>query len=212
MMVNAQNFTPIPWEHQSDEMTTLWTWETEHFKVIVTGNISSVYFRIHDKTTDQMFFDGQARSFEEGEILIRETIGKAYPISLGYAHYAGPLRTTFMLADGDKKDLARFIDRAVEVTVLSADGSKHTYKGVAQINNYYLELRTEKVHVKILPSHILNIEPVLTVEGLDSDYERIDGRIFKGKVVPGCTGTPGFMQDTIEHNGITCPIHERNSR
>jgi hypothetical protein len=212
MMSNFQLFRPIPWQHQGDEMTTLWLWETEHFTVTITGNINSVYFRINDKSTNQMFFDGQARAFEEAEMVIRETIGKAYHPSLGYTPYAGSLMTTFVLADGDKKDLGRFVDRAVLVKVLNANGSQEEYKGVAKIVNYYLELHTEKVHIKILPSHIIDITPVLEVEGIDAEYERISGRIFKGNHIAGCTGSPGFMPNTIEHNGIPCPIHERKSR
>lgn len=211
-MIEYQSLRTIPWKHQGDEMTTLWTWEAEHFTVTVTGNVSSVYFRIHDKASDQMFFDGQSATFEQSEMVIRETIGKAYHPSLGYRPYAGALATTFMLATGDKKDLSRYIGRAVEVEVLNADGSKENYRGVVEIANYYLELRTEKIHIKVLPSHLLDIKPVVAAEGVDSEYERISGRTFKGKYQPGCTGFPGFMENTIEHGGLTCPIHERKVR
>lgn len=211
-MTDGNALKVIPWIHQGDEITTLWTWDTEHFTVTVTGNINSMYFRIHDKGSNQVFFDGQSVTFEEAEGVIRETIGKAYHPALGYRNFAGPLATTFMIATGDKKDLSRYIGRAVNVKVLSASGSQESYSGVAEIVGYYLELHTAKIHIKVLPSHILEIEPVVEVEGLDSEYERISGRIFKGKREPGCTGVQGFMENTVEHNSLPCPIHERKIR
>jgi hypothetical protein len=211
-MKEYQSLRTIPWKHQGDEITTLWTWDTEHFVITITGNVSSVYFRIHDRASDQMFFDGQSATFEQAEMVIRETIGKAYHPSLGYRAYAGALATTFMLATGDKKDLSRYIGRAVEVEVLNANGSKENYQGVAQIVNYYLELLTQKIHIKVLPSHLLDIRPLVEMKAIDSEYERISGRTFKGKYEKGCTGTPGFMENTLDHSGLTCPIHEYKTR
>lgn len=207
-----ESIKTIPWKHERDEITTLWIWDTEHFTVTVTGNVSSMYFRIHDKSTNQVFFDGQSATFEEAEIIVRETIGKAYHPALGYRNYAGSLATTFTIATGDKKDMSRYIGRAVTIRVLSSGGSQEEYAGVAQIVGYYIELHTEKVHIKILPSHILSIEATIKVEGLDSEYERISDRVFKGKYEKGCSGAPGFMENTIEHNGLPCPIHERKIR
>jgi hypothetical protein len=46
------------------------------------------------------------------------------------------------------------------------------------------------------------------MKAIDSEYERISGRTFKGKYEKGCTGTPGFMENTLDHSGLTCPIHE----
>lgn len=199
----------IPWSHESGEIGAVWKWETPHFEVVVNGNVRSCYYRISDKSEGGLkaFADGQAGTFEDAELLIRETIGKAYPPDLGYAAFAGYLATTFVTATGKKVDFAQFVDRAVDLTVLQPDGERKIYSGVLQISHYNVELHTDKIHLKIFPSYIEKVETKVE-QSLRQREGRIYGRVYRGRIEPGCNGKPGLADDTIEHHGLPCPLHE----
>lgn len=208
-MMSSTQLRAIPWAHESGDLGAVWIWSTPHFEVIVNGNVRSCYYRISDKSEGKAkpFADGQAGTFEEAEMLIRETIGKSYPVDLGYAPYAGYLATTFPTATGRKVDFAEYIGRAVNVTVLQPDGTRQYYTGVLQISHYHIELRTGKVNLKIIPTYIESIVPEIdsTIRQRDT---KLYGRTYKGRITPGCTGKPGIAEETIEHSGIACPVHE----
>lgn len=199
----------IPWSHESNEMGAVWKWETDHFQIIVNGNVRSCYYRIEDKSTGRLrpFADGQAGTFDDAELLIRETIGKAYPKELGYGPYAGYLATTFITASGRKMDFSQFLDQRVTVTVLQPDGSEHEYEGILSIHHYHVELRTDKVHLQVYPSYIKSVAPVVQRETRKTGG-RVFGRTYKGSVEPGCTGRPGMDLSLVDHDGLACPIHE----
>lgn len=212
-MANTSVLPPIPWSHSVSEFGSVWVWDTAHFRVTVNGDARSCYYTIGDKVSvpeggPRPFADGQAATFEEAERMIRGTIGKAYPAGLGYQYYAGPLATTFRLGTGQDVDLGVFAGQRVEVTVASSNGPDETYVGVANIDHYELVIATEAATVRISPSYILAItlvgKTVTAVAPL-----RVD-RTFQGQAVPGCTGQPGFLSGTVEHRGLSCPIHEEH--
>ena len=211
--MRTSSLPPIPWQHSSEDFGSVWLWETPHFVVTVNGNDRSCYYTISDKSharagTVRLLSDGQSASFEQAELLIRETLGKSYHPSLNYQHYAGPLATTFRLADGRDLDLAPYVDELVRVTVLNRDGSRASYEGRAKVENYDLLLANDEGQIRISPSFIADI--ALSGVGRKAVPQNRLDRTVKGKMQPGCTGTPGFILGTVEHTGRDCPIHENH--
>jgi hypothetical protein len=187
----------------------VWRWETQNFVVIVNGNERSCYYIISSKSKTgetKPFADGTTSTFEQAELLIRETIGKAYKPILGYQHFAGPLATTFTIGNGDKVDLGEYSGHEVEVTVMNPDGTLSTYVGIASIRHYDFVITSQSLDTLISPTYIKTIEfagrvnPVAVPSRLDL--------IMAGQVELGCTGNEGFIPGTVEHYGIACPVHE----
>lgn len=210
--MDLSGLPPIPWVHAAEEFGSLWIWETPLFVVTVNGNQRSCYFTIADKSgiepgaQPRILSDGQAASFEQAERMIRATVGKAYHPSLGYQHYAGPLATTFRLADAQDKDLGPYAGHEVEVIVLNRDGTESTYTGNASIQHYELVLVSGSVSVRITPSFIRSIRFLRS--GGSHTGPRPLNRTVRGQVSPGCTGVAGFIAGTVEHRALSCPIHE----
>lgn len=205
---------PIPWAHSTSDFGSIWQWETSAFLVTVNGDQKSVYYQIADRMVDaknpKPFADGQASSFEQAERAIRETIGKAYPASMGFQQYAGNLATTFMLGNGQRVDLGLYVGRRVTAKVASREGQTEEYTGVASVKHYDFVLTEGEEAIKITPSYILEIKthggnPIQPPVAASSPTS---GRTFQGKVSPGCTGIAGFIPGTVEHYKGACPIHE----
>lgn len=155
---------PIPWAHSTAELGSVWRWETPDFFVVVNGDGRSFYWVLSDTSVDpeaeaKVIGDGQAATFEQAERSIRETIGKAYPPRMGYLHFAGPLATTFVLADGQAHDLEEFIGRRVQVTIAERGWDGKECRGVASVEHYDLVLTTPEEITRISPSYIMKIEP-----------------------------------------------------
>lgn len=202
----------IPWDFDKSDIGSHWIWDTPHFVVVVNGDSRSFYYQISDKSANpsgppQFLADGQAATFEQAERLIRGTIGKAYKPSFGYQHFAGPLATTFPLGTGQQADLGGFIGQNVEVVTLNQDGTEQTYKGIAGVSHYDFVLQMDTVSVRISPTYILSIK-VVGSRGGPLAKAPSTTRTFNGRVVPGCTGKPGFLPNTVEHVGAICPVHE----
>lgn len=155
---------PIPWSHSSADEGSVWRWVTPDFTVVVNGDSRSFYWVLSDTSTSpdmepRPFADGSTATFEQAERAIRETIGKAYPPRMGYQHFAGPLATTFILADGKAKDLEPFIGRRVTVKVADRGWDGKPCRGVASVEHYDLILTTPEEIVRISPSYIVDIVP-----------------------------------------------------
>ena len=206
---------PIPWTHETSEFGSVWQWDNETFLVTVNGDMRSFYWTIADRSANpgaqpRPFADGTAGSFEQAERSLREVIGKAYPPSLGYGMYAGPLATTFTIGTGETVDLGNFTGRKVKVVVASREGADETYRGTARVEHYELVLIDGDEALRISPPFILSIE----AEGFGGPAMRPSGtgasgtRTVQGRRDPGCTGSPGFLAGTIDHHGALCPIHE----
>ena len=206
----------IPWVHEAADFGSVWIWETPHFIVTVNGDTRSFYYTIGDKTSPaadghpRMLTDGQASTFEQAERGIRGTIGKSYPPNIGYAYYAGSLATTFTIATGQNIDLGVYAGQTITVTTLNPDGTRTDYTGTASIQHYDLILTMGTSAIRISPSYIAAIKPMGKI--VPTTAQGKVNRTMKGRVVPGCTGTPGFMGGTVDHTGRICPIHEENIR
>jgi hypothetical protein len=210
----ASSLPAIPWNHESGDFGSVWRWETPHFIITVNGDRRSCYYTIEDKSTGmpRPFDDGQAATFEQAEMLLRGTLGKAYPANLGYQVYAGPLATTFTLGNGHPTNLGVYTNTDVRVTVLDEHSREQTLTGVASVDHYDLLLRTPEATYRISPSHIVAITANRATARQDTPTgpagTRRAGRTYDGYLAPGCTGTPGFMAGTVDHTGPRCPVHE----
>lgn len=205
----------IPWTHQAGDFGSVWIWESDSFLVTVNGDMKSFYWTLADKNEEpdkppKPFADGQAKTFEQAEQSIRETIGKAYPPSLGYQVYAGYLANTFTISTGEKKDFTEYLGRTVAVVVASREGPDVTYRGKAHVEHYDFVLVNGKEAIHISPSYIISI----TIEGkaAPATVKKVvtltSGRITQGRATAGCTGKTGFLPGTVEHYGAPCPVHE----
>lgn len=206
---------PIPWSHSVSDFGSVWQWDTPAFLVTVNGDMRSFYWTIADKSANAFadpcpFADGQAANFEQAERSIRETIGKAYPVSMGYQHYAGSLATTFMIGTGETVDLGVYIGRRVSVLVASREGPDEVYRGTAKVEHYDFVLVNGDEALHITPSYIMSIDPD-GPSGVAAVRKPAPAatRTVQGSLTPGCTGIPGFLPNTIEHTGKPCPIHEQ---
>jgi hypothetical protein len=177
----------------------------------VNGDRRSCYYQIADKTAapnaaPRPLSDGQAPTFEVAERLVRETIGKAYRPTLGYSRYAGALATTFKLGNGTQTDLGIYEGVEVIVTAATQGGAATVYEGRARVEHYDLILERGTTAIRITPSYVMDIK----VSPVASRVAKGPGinRTFQGRVEPTCTGTPGFLPNTVEHSGRICPIHE----
>jgi len=206
---------PIPWTHETSEFGSVWQWDNPTFLVTVNGDMKSFYWTIADKSANpgslpHPFADGTAGSFEQAERSIREVVGKAYPPSAGFRHFAGTLATTFTIGTGETVDLGVYEGRRVKVVVASREGEDETYRGCARVEHYELVLTSGDEALHIAPTFIMAIE----AEGFGGPSLRptntagAGSRTCQGQREPGCTGVPGFLAGTIDHHGALCPIHE----
>lgn len=211
MAISGNLITPIPWAHTISEFGALWKWATRNFEVLINGDGRAYYYTISDKSTGVLkpFADGTGATFEQAEQMIRGIIGKAYDPALGYQQYSGPYATTFALANGQQMDLAPFVGKAVEVEIVIPNKGRQVYTGIAQIRHYELLIMNGDLAVKVVPNKVARIGYVVDLNpDHKPEFEKIVGRTFRGNMLPGCNGMPGFMPDTVEHSGISCPIHE----
>jgi hypothetical protein len=156
--------------------------------------------------------DGRTSDFATAEHDIREAIGKSYAPTLGYRVYAGDLATTFDLATGEKVDFGQFHGARVLVEVGVGGGSVTFVRGQATVEHYVLVVATDSNElIRIQPHRVRSI--VHEHGGYDQMKQRGTKvpRMYFGKVERGCTGTPGFVHDTVEHGGTRCPVHEYQS-
>ena len=218
-MASTFGLRAIPWVFTDAPYLKLWTWRTPHFEARVTADFNSYAWEILDlmATTDPtgvLLTEGRTGDFATAENEVRETIAKSYPTRLGYQTYAGPLATTFTLATGQRVDLGVFTGVRCIVTVKFPDASLHTYYGDVRIVNYDLRLTQESGQtLAIQPTHITSIiaEAGPTSINSQSSYTGL-GRIYRGRMMAGCTGKPGYLPDTIDHVGPICGIHEDASK
>lgn len=215
-MASTYGLRAIPWGFLDHALVKMWVWRTDHFDARVMADVNSFSWEILDliRAVDgegKFLAEGRAGDFAEAERAIRETIGKSYPTKYGYSGYAGALATTFTIATGESMDFAAFNGIRSIVTVKMPNGQEQSFVGETRVVHYELHLTALTGQtVKIQPAHILRVVP----EGggraratAASTYTGM-GRMYRGTVVPGCSGKPGFMPDTIDHTGEKCSVHE----
>ena len=213
--MTLEGLVAIPWRYVDLDLLEVWLWETPHFEAKVTAEPNSFSWEVGDLVVSE---DGQPRwltggrttDFASAEAAIREVIGKSYPVRFGYGSYAGHLATTFVVATGRPLDLGPFHGTRALVTVRIPGGPDQSFLGQCTIKHYELMLALDSgQQVRIQPSYIVDVtgENGATSTASGSSFAGV-GRIHRGRMVHGCTGTPGFLPDTIEHAGPRCQVHE----
>lgn len=207
----------IPWSFIDNEFMRLWTWRTNHFEARISADQRSHAWEIVDfvNSSDgngRFLMEGRHSEFIDAENSIREHIGKSYPYRLGYSTYAGALATTFTIATGKSIDFGSFGAQEMTLNVMTTDGQERSYTGRIDTLHYEVTVTPSNGRtLKIRPTYIVSVthggreaEPQ---QALTNGYTGI-GRMYRGTVDPGCTGSPGYMPNTIDHTGVACPIHE----
>lgn len=204
----------IPWAFLNHDVMKMWVWRTDHFEVRVSAGFNSFNWVITDfmQSPDGRFLvEGVTRDFHEAEEQVRETIGKSYPAKCGYGEYAGALAHTFTIATGQRIDFSQFLGHRTIVTVRMPDGREKSFAGSVRAVHYEVHVTPESgTAVSIQPAHIIKVKTESgrpTRTAADSTHTGV-GRIYTGAVVRGCTGRSGFLPQTVDHVGGTCPVHE----
>lgn len=211
----------IPWRLDTSSNISLWRWETDHFRAKIQTDAHRVNFLWDIDDISQGRFtplaDGHTGSFRESEDLVREIVGKSYKPTLGYAGYSGRFATTFTIFTGEKIDFGPMQSTKVFLQVRVAEGTGikvKRYIGRLSIDHYDIRLTPEHGNpVKVPPSRIVSVQQEFggTVQAVqDEDALGKTLRIYPGALTTGCTGKPGFMDNTVEHPSRSprCPIHE----
>ena len=219
----------IPWTYTDEAGMVQWSWVTEHLAARIVAIVAQdprgdrVIRYYHWELADRMrlnqgmprlLVEGDAASFDQAELLVREHVGKCYDPRLGYRRYAGPSAFTFELSTGERKDVSSFIGAEVTITVITSDGGTHSLRGDFDVAGYRWRLRAADRIVDVTPEHVLSISD-RSVHAAEAgrithpdSYSGV-GRIYREDFRAGCTGRPGFLPQTVDHAGAQrCPLHE----
>jgi hypothetical protein len=203
----------VPWAFLDSELMKVWVWRTDHFEVRVNADVNSFSWEILDlmaSSEGRFLTEGRARDFAGAENEVREAIGKCYPPKYGYGRYAGSLATTFTLATGERLDFGLFAGTRAVIVVRLPDGREQPFVGSVRVNHYEIWLTPDTGStVRIQPAHIVRVtgEGGGAAAAAKTAYTGV-GRLYRGALVRGCNGKPGFMPDTVDHIGDACTIHE----
>ncbi len=160
---------------------------------------------MEDYVEGEIFANGQTMKFSDAEAGVRETVGKSFADTLGYHWWAGRLAYTFTIATGERVDFEPYLGLRGRVKVfIDEEGTIEEYSGVIQVRNYDVLVETMDGVFKLRPSYIASVESSHT-HGLNKAKKT---RTVKGFVEPGCSGKPGFIWGTVEHDGPQCGLHE----
>ena len=220
-MSSSTTLPPIPWKYTAGQIAgSFWTWETDHFIGTITTEQRGFYWWLGDlvravEGVPLTVTEGRGGDFASAERDLREAVGKAYPQRLGYRMFAGALATTFILADGNRHNLGEFEGERVIVSVLTEPGTPAvSMVGTAHVVHYDLEIESGPgTFHRIRPVRIASVIREAggkTNGAVHASAWTGTGRIYRGKRGLGCEGTPGYLPDTIEHNGVLCPVHEES--
>lgn len=217
-MSTSDTLLAIPWRYVDLDLIEVWLWETPHFEAKVTAEPHSFAWEVGDLVVPDLghprwLTGGRTPDFAGAEAAIRETIGKSYPVGAGYRPYAGHLATTFAVAGGRRLDFGPFHGTRALITVRMPGGEDQSFLGQCTISHHELLLALDTgQQVRIQPSYVVDVtgENGATASTTGSSYAGV-GRMYRGRMVHGCTGAPGFLPDTIEHSGARCQVHEATS-
>lgn len=199
----------IPWTHRTLDVGEYWSWVTPLFTATVLGNEKSFYWRVvhTDGGASKPIGDANTASFQDAENQVRETIGKSYGPHSGYQEFVGRWANTFSIATSEDVDFSPFVDKMVVLTIWGENNNHTEYVGTLTIHNYMLHLATDTQVLEINPNYIMAVRLVQTTTHINT-AKNLGGRTFEDNWVPGCSGTPGYAPNTVEHSGSECPIHE----
>lgn len=213
--MTPEGLVAIPWRYVDLDLLEVWLWETEHFEAKVTAEPNSFSWDVSDLVVSddghpRWLTGGRTVDFASAEQALREVIGKSYPVRFGYRPYAGDLATTFVVATGRALDLGPFHGTRALVTVRMPGGSDQSFLGQCTIEHYEMLLALDSgQRLRIQPSYIVGVTGENGASSTSTGSAHVGiGRIYRGRFVPGCTGTPGFLPDTIDHAGARCQVHE----
>lgn len=207
----------IPWRFQEASGTRLWRWVTNHFVATIIGENNSAQWDVSDLMnsvdgTPILLTEGRTPTFADAEQQVREIVGKSYPPSLGYRQWAGKYATTFTLADGTNVDLAQFHGCDIVVVVGLGQGNTTQIIGQAFVEHYELRVAMDNGEtVTVLPHRIRSIIQATGAYDQTKTMHTGIARMYQGQIEHGCTGTTGFLDNTVEHSGPRCPVHEYNT-
>lgn len=224
---------PIPWAFTDEPGILQWAWITDHLVARIIGRevdaqgratadmrvIRSYHWEISDKIRlnqgmPRLLLEGDTGDFDLAERLIREHVAKCYDPRLGYRRYAGALAFTFEISTGERVDVSSFIGSEVVVTTQASDGSQRATRGDFRVHGYRWRVTTGEEAYEIVPEHVLSIRNRSELAQQAASVVRIEtysgvGRIYREDPRPGCTGTAGFLPQTVDHAGAArCPLHE----
>lgn len=208
---------PIPWQLTEKGNYVMYFWPTKHFEVTIQSDGSKNFFwNIEDLSQGygRPFMSGHNASFKLAEKEIKGIIGKSYSPQDGYRQFAGKEATTFTIFNGREVDFGPLEGKKAIVRVKLDSNSERTFSGVIHINHYEIHLRPDYGSAQVIPpSHIVSIKSEYGEADLAVDDDRDNNptiRTYKGNYSKGCTGRPGFMENTVEHSPTDdwCPIHD----
>lgn len=233
---------PIPWVFTDTPRVVLWSWCTPQFLVKIVAmegtslandldadnsltaarHVKSYEWEIGDlirpnQGLPRVFAYGITSTFSAAEDSIREHVGKAYAIKYGYMKFAGTLANTFETTDGQIVDFTRFINTDCMLTIRQPNGSDRKISGVLTVNHYKIRLKSDWRVLEVRPEHIVSAANASDIASRAIALRKQNthsgiGRIHNTDKTPGCTGTPGFLPNTVDHAGCNeCPVHETRS-
>lgn len=203
----------IPWEYTNGQIK-VWRWLTKHFDAQIRTDADAIRFVyvVTDLTRGRRvpLANEFAMSFEDAEHSVAELVGKSYPVGAGYRPFAGDLATTFKISTGEEVDFGPFEGSQVQLTARTRQGVK-VFDGTLQIRNYDIEILDNNGATAIIPPVLVQsvtADRVQRTERLSTTPGSVN-RSVRGKYTTGCTGSPGFFDDTVDHSPAAawCPLH-----
>lgn len=226
MQIKLLTRTSPPWIFRNTPTMKEWIWDTPHFRAIINSDISdkgvqkpflwSVDYKDEGNILLPLSSD-IAHSFSRAEDNVAELVAKSFPRNLGYIEYAGNLAYTFQLGTGDRIDLTSLLGENVIITTRDEQGEEGTFYGIFDIQNYDIIISSSDGSAyRIPPGYIISIyneynsqDLITPIKEMQSKIKGKQARIIEGEWVPGCTGRPGFRNNTVEHSigDPYCPVH-----
>lgn len=143
----------VPWRFRGDGTQSLWSWQTEAFLAVIVLSGGKWMWEVSVNNT-VVLASGECQGFDDGEMSVLETIGKAFPPHAGFAHLTDHAAAHYTFADGKRYDLTDFDGRLVIVTITTGQ----QVRGVLGIRDWWLHLTAGERTVDIHPLHVVKID------------------------------------------------------
>lgn len=203
--------TGVPWDFAEG----IWTWTTRHFRAKIINDGRGFGWAVEGVDVPEdgvaaLTREGRAPDFDAARKQVLETVGKAYPRSLGYGDFVGRLARTYRIKGGKHVDLTGLEGRKCVVAVTGKDGAVRRLVGTIRSAGESIEVTAGAgPAVRVDPAHIAEINDPWQAP---AETSRIAGRLYHGAVSPSCTGQAGWEPETVTHHGQICPVHESEPR
>lgn len=215
----------VPWQYEQTKLFESWTWDTQHFKATIfsEGKESAIFnWRVEDYTrtrSGKELASGQCMNYADAKDSALEIVGKSYPPTLQYKRFAGSLATSFYIGTGEYIDFGEFESHKVNLYCRekASDPTMKIFTGALECVHHKIHLTTDSGQViKIPPRLIFEVRGEFSATAVKgkTETEKMNerARIYSGDWTQGCTGHPGHVFNTVEHNPTDnwCPIHEKH--